>query len=53
MKFIFSAWNVSKFRIGVGILAAYTSYAGYIQLKTKYDISERARKKQHDLELEQ
>ncbi|VVT48634.1 uncharacterized protein SAPINGB_P001875 [Magnusiomyces paraingens] len=52
MKLIFSSWNVSKLRIGVGILAAYTSYAGYIQLKTKYEISERARKEQYDLDVE-
>lgn len=52
MKFLFT-WNVNKAKLGFGIIALYTSYAGYVQLKTKYEISERARKQHYLSDVEQ
>lgn len=39
-------------RTGIGIVVAYTAYSTYIQLRTTYEISERARKKLYESDLE-
>lgn len=39
-------------RTGIGIVVAYTAYSTYIQLRTTYEISERARRKLYESDLE-
>jgi N-acyl-phosphatidylethanolamine-hydrolysing phospholipase D len=41
-----------KLRTGIGIVVAYTGYSTYVQLRTSYEISERARKKLYESDLE-
>lgn len=40
-----------KLRTGIGIVIVYTAYSTYVQLKTSYEISERARKKLYESDL--
>ncbi|ANB14841.1 Fmp30p [Sugiyamaella lignohabitans] len=42
-----------KARTGIGIVVAYTAYSTYIQLRTSYEISERARVKLVESDLEE
>lgn len=41
-----------KLRTGLGIVIMYTAYSTYVQLRTSYEISERARKKLYESDLE-
>jgi N-acyl-phosphatidylethanolamine-hydrolysing phospholipase D len=41
-----------KLRTGLGIVIVYTAYSTYVQLRTSYDISERARKKLYESDLQ-
>lgn len=51
MKWVFSL-NSHKAKAGVGLVAAYTAYVSYVQVRTSYEISERERKKLHESDIE-